>query len=162
MMDCKQKNTDPTDAAAYARSAAKGTIADLRTLLRVADGEAAEVPQRDLEAAEVGAKFDDHELQNDNSELIEEAEDRLVEWPLAVEATTTFEVVLGTGGPDTRLCFECDMVESLMAESGREIGEIRRVFYRYSWEGSAEVELRGEDREVAEAFARHVVPELAE
>lgn len=36
------------------------------------------------------------------------AAERLYELPLCVEATTTFEVVLGTGGPDNRLCLECD------------------------------------------------------
>jgi hypothetical protein len=39
--------------------------------------------------------------------------------------------------------------------------EIRRILYRYSWSGSAELELVGEDRRVAESFARRVVPELA-
>lgn len=89
-------------------------------------------------------------------EYIEEAAlERLDAYPLAVETTTLFEVVLGTGGPDDRLLFECS--------GDREEGfEIERVIYRYSWTGSAERVLSGEDRRVAEEFARRVVPELAE
>lgn len=94
----------------------------------------------------------------------EEAEDRLNALPLAVEAAVTFEVVLGTGGPDDRLLFECGVDLLDPSEFGRfpDAGgyTIRRVLYRYSWTGSAERELHGEDREVAEEFARRVVPEL--
>lgn len=86
--------------------------------------------------------------------------------PLAVEATTTFEVVLGCGGPDRRLCFECDGSPSRVQPDPHTPPpieyDIRRVLYRYSWDRSAEVELVGEDREVAKAFGRRVVPELVE
>jgi hypothetical protein len=95
----------------------------------------------------------------DTSEDVTEQADRLMaELPLCVEATTTFEVVLGTGGPDDRLVFECERWPG--TEGSRDSYDIRRVLYRYSWEGSGEVELYGEDREAAEAFARRVVPEL--
>lgn len=96
----------------------------------------------------------------------EQAEERLSEYPLCVEATTTFEVVLGTGGPDDRLLFECDVARDVrggMPSSDEdESYEIRRVLYRYSWMGSTERELTGEDRETAEELARRVVPELVE
>lgn len=92
---------------------------------------------------------------DDPAEVEEAATQVLSEYPLCVEATTVFEVVLGTGGPDDRLIFECsgDVEEGF---------EIDRVLYRYSWTGSAERVLSGEDREVAEEFARRTVPELAE
>lgn len=95
----------------------------------------------------------------------EQAEERLIEYPLCVEATTTFEVVIGTGGPDDRLLFECDVSQPHMGGDGPygEVQyEIRRVLYRYSWTGSAERVLSGEDRETAEELARRVVPELVE
>lgn len=94
----------------------------------------------------------------DDGRAAEEAEERLLEYPLCVEATTTFEIVL-RGGPDSRLVVECEH----HPESGPEYGyTIRRVLYRYSWTGSAEIELTGENLRVAEEFARRVVPELAE
>lgn len=102
----------------------------------------------------------------------EQAEERLNDYPLCVETTTTFEVVLGIGGPDDRLLIECDQADCLC--EGDHCGghdyygkpgvsyEISRMLYRYSWEGSAEIELQGDDKEVAEEFARRVVPELVE
>jgi hypothetical protein len=95
----------------------------------------------------------------------EQAEERLINYPLAVEATTVFEVVIGTGGPDDRLIFECDVSQPHMGGDGPygEVQyEIRRVLYRYSWTGSAKRVLSGEDQETAEKLARRVVPELAE
>lgn len=93
----------------------------------------------------------------------EQAEERLNEYPLCVEATTTFEVVLGTGGPDDRLIFECSYeINPTLDDTAHRDYEIRRVLYRYSWTGSAERVLTGEDRETAEELARRVVPELVE
>lgn len=93
----------------------------------------------------------------------EQAEERLNSYPLCVEATTTFEIVLGIGGPDQRLLIECDGGPSSQDGDVHPLAyEIRRILYRYSWTGSAEVELTGEDYDVAEAFARRVVPELVE
>jgi len=101
-----------------------------------------------------------------DDEIVEAPEVRLFSMPLAVESTTTFEVLLGCGGPDRRLCFEFDVENQGSDAAGVEVFEtsyeIRRVLYRYSWDRSAEIELAGEDREVAEAFGRRVVPELAE
>jgi hypothetical protein len=101
----------------------------------------------------------------EREEIQEQAEDRLDEYPLSVETTTVFEVVLGTGGPDDRLIFECSTYPRAgQAEGDRPyvIYEIDRVLYRYSWTGSAERVLSGEDRETAEELARRVVPELVE
>lgn len=101
----------------------------------------------------------------EREEIQEQAEERLNEYPLAVETTTVFEVVIGTGGPDDRLIFECSTYPRAgQAEGDRPyvIYEIDRVLYRYSWTGSAERVLSGEDRETAEELARRVVPELVE
>ncbi|HXR30588.1 MAG TPA: hypothetical protein VN752_05565 [Solirubrobacterales bacterium] len=92
----------------------------------------------------------------------EQADERLNEYPLSVEATMTFEVVIGTGGPDDRLLFECVGVDAGPHDGGGDRWEINRVIYRYSWTGSAERVLSGEDRETAEELARRVVPELVE
>lgn len=98
-----------------------------------------------------------------NPHVADEAQERLDEYPLCVEATTTFEVVLGTGGPDDRLLFECSVDSNAASSMGGEVAyEIDRVLYRYSWTGSAERELTGDDRETAEELARRVVPELVE
>lgn len=90
----------------------------------------------------------------------EAAEERLNAYPLAVEAETVFEVVIGTGGPDDRLVFECSEIDRNGVNEPAY--EINRVLYRYSWTGSAERVLSGEDRETAEGLARRVVPELVE
>lgn len=92
--------------------------------------------------------------------LEDQAERLLDEFPLSVEATKLFEIVLGTGGPDDRLIVECR--EGEHNGVNQPSYEIRRILYRYSWSGSAERELTGEDRETAEALARRVVPELVE
>lgn len=95
----------------------------------------------------------------------EAAEEQLNEYPLCVEATTTFEVVLGTGGPDDLLLFECRKELGTKEDPSDFLDahyEIRRVLYRYSWMGSATRVLTGDLKEVAEEFARRVVPELSE
>lgn len=146
---------DQTDARAYVETSARGLIEDLRVLAALSEYESSEEARQDIGAERIaGLGLDPDAFDRYNAE---EAIDQL---PLAVEATTTFEVVLGTGGPDRRLCFECASHDQ--GADNRPMYEIRRVFYRYSWEGSAEVELTGEDRETAEAFGRRVVPELGE
>lgn len=96
----------------------------------------------------------------------EEAEERMARMAEGVMATTTFEVALAGACPGRALCFECDRVEMnapYVEQTGERFTyEIRRVLYRRSWDGSAETELSGEDREVAEAFGRRVVVELVE
>lgn len=136
--------TETGDAHGEIAKHMRGRLDDLAGLFAVVDGEATDTEAEDLE----------------------EAEEQLDEYPLCVEATTTFEIVLGTGGPDDRLLIECNVAncsgESFRPGSGETPSyEIRRVLYRYSWSNSAEVELVGKDKEVAERFAQHVVPELA-
>jgi hypothetical protein len=147
------------DARAYVEASARDLIGELRTLELLTQG------GRTLDKTQM-LDCIDIEGPAGEDEIVEAAEDRMFSLPLAVEATTTFEVVLGCGGPDRRLCFECD-VDSRVIERGENVlqsvgYEIRRVLYRYSWDRSAEIELDGEDREVAEAFGRRVVPELVE
>ena len=149
---------DKTNAAEYVRTAMRGRLDDLRLLILLSEG------GRELNRTQM---LDVLELEGpaDEGEIVDAARERLDESPLSIETTTLFEIVLGTGGPDDRLIVECDAY-------GREEGpqefsrgpryEIRRILYRYTWSGSGEVELSGEDYDTAEAFAREVVPELAE
>lgn len=107
-------------------------------------------------------------LDEDPQDLAEAAERVMDGWPLAVESTVTFEIVLGVGGPDSRILIECDVEQHgspATVPSGyeRELSyEIRRVCYRYSWSGTADYEFSGEARAAVEAFARRVVPQLSE
>jgi hypothetical protein len=139
------------DAAAEVGQAMRGRMDDITALLAIANGE---------EISEKGAEV----LDLDPDELAESADDHLTALPLAVEATTTFEIVLGTGGPDDRLLIECDRVVAGESVGGPDLFEyeMRRALYRYSWTGSGEVVLSGDDRDAAMDFARRVVPELAE
>lgn len=156
---------DETDAGAYVKRSARDCIADLGDLNELANYGMIEGGAT-LDGARAAA------LGIDPDEAPEgQAAERLYELPLAVEATTTFEIVLGVGGPDRRLCLECATESEYTGtdefyEDGHRMivsvgHQIRRVTYRYSWDDSAEVELTGSDRKVAEAFARRVVPELA-
>lgn len=145
----------------FVDTAAKSLIDDLNILIGTAEGKGEGWADPDtLEALGV---HDKHAGPEDNAE--EEAQERLDEYPLCIEAMVTFEVVLGVGGPDSRILVECDRVEmnsTYEDQAGtRWAYEIRRVLYRYSWSGVGEVELTGDDREIAEGFARRVVPELA-
>lgn len=150
---------DETDACAYVETSARDLIGELRTLELLTQG------GRTLDETQM-LDCVDLEGPAGEDEIVEAAEDRLFSLPLAVEATTTFEVVLGCGGPDRRLCFECRGEPADWQPDPHTppptIYEVRRVLYRYSWDRSAEIELSGEDREVAEAFGRRVVPELVE
>lgn len=140
------------DAHAEVEQAKSDRLGSLTALFRFLDGEGDEVDQVTAEGLGIDAKYDDHELREEPS--VEEIDRALDEYPLCVEQTRVLEIVLGTGGPDDRLLFECDC-----DEEGRAVS-LRRVFYRYSWTGSAEVELVGEDREVAERFAARLIPEI--
>lgn len=154
--------TDATDAAAYLGEAKRGRLDDLDALRQVIDGDADLVDERVLLGLGIGAEYDDHELQREPSP--DDAECALDTYALAVESALVFEVVLGTGGPDDRLVFECSLIRGNRPDTAGAAGEvaIRRVLYRYTWAGSAEVELVGEDRRIAEEYGRRVVPELAE
>ncbi len=141
---------DQTDVAAYAPVSSSHLLSDLRVLLAIVGHENPGFPDDRLE--DLGFVLEAGDPLEDQAGWI------LDELPIATETTTTFEVVLGTGGPDRRLCLESDVAMLEASESGS--FPIRRIYFRYSWVGAAEVELSGEDREVAEAFARRVVPEL--
>ncbi len=142
-----------TDVAAYAPLSAEGALSDIGVLVAIAGHE--------------NPGFADERLEDlgfvlEGGDPLEDQADWLIEeMPLSLEMETTFEVVLGAGGPDRRLCFECRSIGRFdeRDQMGYEIG---RVYYRYSWCGSAEVQLSGKGREIAEAFGRRVVPELAE
>jgi hypothetical protein len=149
---------DETDVAAYVSVSARDTLDDLSVVVAAASGDAGNYTAEQLER--VG-------LPGDPDMPGDDAQETLYALPLSVDRTVCFEVVLGIGGPDRRIVVECDAVDSRVLERGENVlqsvgYEIRRVLYRYSWSGSAELELSGTDRETAEAFARQVVPELVE
>lgn len=148
-----------TDAAAYIETAMRGRLDDLAALQQIARGDHIGEYSNDKILA-LGLAYGIPGPIPD-SQLEDEAGERLDEYPICVEEIQTFEIVLDIGGPDELLLIECDLAPDRESHP-RDRYEIRRVLYRYSWEGSAEVELAGEDRETAEAFARRVVPELAE
>lgn len=145
---------DETDAVAYVGRAMRGRLDDLALLTRTADSGLREGTNDDLES--LGFDLDEDDLEDQATILLDE-------YPLCVEATTTFEIVLGTGGPDDRLLIECETIENRCRDERDHADyEIRRILYRYSWSGSGERVLSGEDYDVAERFARRVVPELVE
>lgn len=149
--------TEVGDAHGEIEQEMRSRLDGLAVLIGTAEGKGEGWADPDqLEALGV---MDKHATEGDAQE---EAEERLREYPLAVETTMTFEVVIGTGGPDDRLLFECSGVDAGPHDGGGDRWEINRVLYRYSWSGSAERELTGEDRKTAEELARRVVPELAE
>lgn len=133
------------DAHAEVDEAMRSRLDDLGELVSIANGDQPTVTT----ATALGIDVDDPQGS---------AMQRLDDYPLCVEATTTFEVVLGTGGPDDRLLVECDRY----GQEGEWSYEVRRVLYRYSWTGSAERELTGYERAIALELARRVVPELVE
>jgi hypothetical protein len=94
-----ETGVDQTDVAAYVGEAMRGRLGDLRVLSRTAEGHRRDYGNEELE--DVGLEFDTLDMEED-------AADRLYEYPSAVEVTTTFEILLGTGGPDDWLCLECD------------------------------------------------------
>jgi hypothetical protein len=146
---------DKTNAAEYVGTAMRGRLDDLRLLLLLSEG------GRELDRTQMLDVLD-LEGPADDGEIVDAANERLVELPLCIQTTTFFEVVLGTGGPDDRLIVECNTYDRSPSGYSETTYEIRRIVYRYTWSGSGEVELIGEDRDTAEAIARRVVPELVE
>lgn len=134
-----------------------GRLEHIGALLSVARGEPDSLEREVIEGLDLGAEYEDGELQY-GLELAEAAEVQIHEMPLGGDVTTCFEIVFGTGGPDDRLVVECDTVPN--PRLARPDYEIRRILYRYSWNGSAERRVIGGDREVAEELARRIVPEL--
>lgn len=147
---------DETDAVAYVGEAMRGRLETLKLLQAMIDDEGRNIAEPDAVAAELG--IDPADVDGDGADLMEVAETALHELPLCVETTTVHEIVLGTGGPDDRLVVEV----SGYAGNDASGWSIARILYRYSWSGSAERALDGEDFEAAERFARQVVPELVE
>lgn len=150
---------DSTDAANYVGVAMRSRMDDIGLLVNVAargfSDDDAEM-EKEADAAEaLGAGLDDGDPE-------EAAYVALCEMVLSVETVTTFEIVLGTGGPDDRLIVECEGVDGEAAGQPVTLYAIRRILYRYSWEGFGEVALVGEDFTAAAAFAQRVVPELSE
>jgi len=154
-------SADSTDAPNYVATAKRNRVDYIAALLDIV-ADPIEALAASYRIAEVGGQ-DDPGWSVDAAQ--ETAEELLREMPLCVDATTTFEIVLGTGGPDSRLLIECDASQPHMGGDGPYGDveyEIRRILYRYSWNGSGELELTGSDYRAAESFAERVIPELAE
>lgn len=156
-------SVDETDAKAYIGIAMRDRMDELTDLLSLTDLQFTEEVAERLGSTRIGELGIDEETPEPN--MVEEAERALRQTILCVDKAMVFEIVLGTGGPDSRILIECDMSTAdyegdPMATST--VYEIRRVLYRYSWSGSGEIELSGGDRLAAEMLARRVVPELVE
>lgn len=122
----------------------------------------------ELTLADVDSARDLDLTAEDVESINDQAYEALHELPLGVSAHTVFRVELSTGGPADWLEVTC---------TGHEIRrnaytddttawtewEVERISYHFAdWFDHAAVELEGADFETAEAFARSVVPELAE
>lgn len=149
---------EPTDACTHASVSARQAMLDLEALLAVAGHEDAGFSAGRLE--DVGLRLDGGDPPADQANRLLDA------IPEGIRTTVTFEVALANGGPDGRLGIECEVELLKAGEFGRfpdaDGFSVRRVSYRCSPSGSAEIELTGEERRIAEAFARRVVPELGE
>jgi hypothetical protein len=148
---------EPADVVAYATVSAEDALSDIRDLMAIAGHDNPGYEDRRLE--ELGF------LLEGGDPLEDQANGILSHLPSAIAKRATFEIVLGVKGPDRRLCFECVWIPPQSRPQDpvaitRDRYEVRRVFYRYSWSDSAEVELHGTDREIAEDFGRRVLPEL--
>lgn len=145
---------DPTDPDDAVEGNMRSRLGDLRLLIETRDAGTAPDGASGAELEALGFDLD-------NPDAVEQAEELLDEFPLSVERTTLVEVVLGTGGPDDRLIFECSTTHDYEPAPAVAALEVRRVLYRFSWGGkSAERVLSGEDKKTAEAFAARIVPEL--
>lgn len=95
--------------------------------------------------------------------LCELARERMDELPLGVSSYTTFRVDLSTGGPADWLEIVCSGDTPCYEPAGVHGAnyEIERIVYHFSdWFDHAERQLDGVDFDIAERFARSVVPEL--
>jgi hypothetical protein len=142
---------------AKARASARRAVSDLRALTAIASHEHPGLADSQLE--ELG-------LVPAGGYPVEDQADRLIdEVRVALRATVTFEMALRGTALDHRFRIECDVdlvedgeFDHLPADADGY--KVRRVLYLDPRSSLAEVELTGEDREVAEAFARLAVPEL--
>lgn len=146
-----------TDARGYAPISARRAISDLQVLLDIADH---------CDPGFSGRRLEDLGFVLEGGDPLADQAERLIDArPWGIQATVTFAVVLEPAAPQRSLRLECDPdlldLGELRRFPGRGGHEVRRVFYRYSWSDSAEVELSGADRQIAERFAARVVPELA-
>jgi hypothetical protein len=149
------------DAAAEIDSNLRDRLDTLIALTNLAKGEGTEELNND-EMLRLGIAYG-QPGPIEPQQIEEEAAERLDEYGLGVQQTVTFEIVLGTGGPDDRLLFECWPEEPPNPNYiGEPDYEIHRVLYRYSWTGTADRVLAGQDRDAAIEYARRVVPELVE
>src|SRR5690606_23107435 len=96
--------TDQTNAREYVSEAMRGPVDDRRDLLTLADGGDPDYTVPDERVAALGIDPGDY--------VGDQALESLHAYPLAVEVMTTFEIVLGVGGPDSRILVECDRGDS--------------------------------------------------
>lgn len=97
----------------------------------------------------------------DVDEIAEAARERMHELPLGVSSYTAFRIDLSTGGPGDWLEVVCNHDGSMLRRLDDGPYEVERIVYHFvDWFDHAERQLDGHEFEVAEEFARSVVPEL--
>jgi hypothetical protein len=151
---------DETNAREYVATAMRHRLDDIATLLNLSESEPDDLSLEEVDLNGLGFSPD---VEPDG--IRESADVLIAELPLCVDQTHEFHIVLGTGGPDDRIIVECDVTppQSRPSETVAITGtryEVRRILYRYSWDGSGEVVLHGEDYQAALDFAHWHVPEL--
>jgi hypothetical protein len=142
---------------ADSRASARKAVSDLAALAAIAGHENPDLTDERLE--ELGlVPAGGYPVEDQAGRLIDEVR-------VALSTTVTFEVALGGAAPDHRFRFECDvdLVEDGEFDrlpSDADGFRVRRVHYLGPRSCPTRIELTGEDREVAEAFAHLAVPGL--
>lgn len=93
--------------------------------------------------------FDD--IASTDDEVIDEAHDRIVEYPLELSTMTVVKILISTGGPAD--WFECFIKEQ----------EIVRITYHFQdWFDYHYLELNGEAFDIASAFCEYFIAGIKE
>lgn len=116
----------------------QGRREDFRLLVSAVRGEQEPSP----ELVSLGVEGDD------SNEVMEQAQERIYEYPLGVTIKTVVRVDLSTGGPG-------DWLEAILDDDKRP----ERITYHFApWFDHAEITLDGDDFDIAEAFIDSCYP----
>lgn len=125
-----------------------GRLADFHALMDVARGNAEDYSVTELET--MGLDASSSAGRTDDDALMEQAQERIWEYPLGVSAHTVHRVELSYGGPQ-------DYLEAHVDEDG----DIQRITYHFlDWFDGAVTTLSGDEFETAADFMRQIIPEL--